>query len=88
MPKGANLTAFQRELYLYPVASGPWDGLWFIFLKNGKPDATFPRETDLQRRILAFIESGRRWRSGGMVILLEDIEHFGTQFYRNNFPEI
>ena len=88
MPKGANLTAFQRELYLYPVASGPWDGLWFIFLKTGKPDATFPCETDLQRRILAFIESGRRWRCGGMVILLEDIEHFGTQFYRNNFPEI
>lgn len=88
LPKGANLSAFQRELYLYPAASGPWDGLWFIFLKTGKPDATFPRNTDLQRRVLEFIESGRRWRCGGMLILLEDIEHFGTQFYRNNFPDI
>jgi len=88
MPEGANLPAFQHELYLYPVSSGPWDGLWFIFLKTGKPDETFPRETDLQRRVLEYIESGRRWRCGGMIILLEDIEHFGSQFYRRYFPEI
>jgi hypothetical protein len=85
LPEPSNLTAFQRELYLFPVASSAWDGLWFIFLKQGPFDLKeAPRGTDLQRRILDFLATGQRWRSGGMLYLLDDLEHFGTQHYLRN----
>ena len=31
-PPSSNLVRFQKELFLFPIPSGPWDGLWFIFL--------------------------------------------------------
>ncbi|NLF93261.1 MAG: DUF5596 domain-containing protein [Oligosphaeraceae bacterium] len=80
-PPSANLVRFQKELFLFPVPSGPWDGLWFIFLKSGAPDETFPRETTLQQKVLDYLQQGKRWRCGGMFILLDDIDQFGKQIY-------
>ncbi|NLE55653.1 MAG: DUF5596 domain-containing protein [Lentisphaerae bacterium] len=82
LPATANLVQFQRELYLCPVPSSAWDGLWFVFLKNGPFDLKdAPRDTDLQRRILDFLATGRRWRAGGMFFLLDDLDRFGSQPY-------
>ncbi len=80
----ANLSRFQRQLFLFPVASSPWDGLWFVFLQHGKPDlATAPSETRLQRAILDFLRRGNRWRCGGMFYLMADIPRFGEHPYRD-----
>lgn len=86
LPAGSNLLRFQEELYLYPTPSGPWDGLWFIYLRSGRPDATFPLQTSLQKRVYEAIARGDRWRCGGMFILCEDLERFGTRFYRRQWP--
>jgi len=88
-PSKANLCVFQRNLYLFPVPSGPWDGLWFVFLQHGALDPeTAPRDTALQRGIVDYLRQGRRWRQGGMFILMEDIPNFGTEFYRSNRPPV
>ncbi|MGI5923672.1 MAG: acyltransferase domain-containing protein [Lentisphaeria bacterium] len=88
LPDTANLVRFQRELYLYPVPSSAWDGLWFVFLKSGPfelKDA--PRDTDLQRRILDFLATGRRWRASGMFFLFDDLDRFGSQPYHDALSE-
>jgi len=84
LPAESNLNRFQRELYLWPVASGPWDGLWFIYQRDGRPDASFPQQTSLQRQVYEYLQQGHRWRCGGMFILQDDIKHFGQQYYRQN----
>jgi hypothetical protein len=87
LPTEANLNCFLRELYLEPRPAGGYDGLWFVFLQRGAIDpATAPRKTSLQRRILEFLETGGRWRHGGMFILLDDLERFGSNIYRGNWP--
>lgn len=86
-PAEANLCVFQRNLYLFPVPSGPWDGLWFVFLQRGELDLeTAPRETSLQRKLLAYLEAGNRWRVAGMFILMDDICKFGNEPYRAEWP--
>ncbi|NLC58167.1 MAG: DUF5596 domain-containing protein [Armatimonadetes bacterium] len=82
----ANLVKHQRELYLYPVASGRHDGLWFIFLRNPLDLATAPRQTSLQRAILAHLEAGNYWRCGGFFFLTEHLDRLGTQYYRSHWP--
>ncbi|MBN2450837.1 MAG: DUF5596 domain-containing protein [Lentisphaeria bacterium] len=78
----ANLSVFQKNLYLFPVPSGPWDGLWFVFLQNGPLDLErVPCETSLQRGIRDYLRQGHRWRCGGMFFLLDDLPRFGTEPY-------
>jgi hypothetical protein len=85
----ANLNRFQRGLYLVPNASRHGDGLWFIFLKQGPFDLdTAPAETSLQRGILDFLKKGRRWRSGQMFILMDDIDRFCDGTYLEQFDEV
>ncbi len=78
----ANLVRFQREVYLHPIPSSGQDGLVFIFDRPDVDPKTAPRETSLQRAILAFLETGQRWRAGGMVFLLADLPRFGGQVYQ------
>jgi hypothetical protein len=77
-----NLTAFQQELYLFPVRSSGRDGLWFIFLQDEFDPVTAPRKTSLQREVLRYLEAGHRWRGGGMFFLTKHLDKFGSQHYR------
>ncbi len=87
LPGESNLIRFQRELFLVPSAATGSDGLWFVFLKNGIPDpATWPRNTSVQRAILDWIAEGNVWGAGRMLFLLDDVERFGRQVYRNAWP--
>lgn len=86
-PPTANLCVFQRNLYLFPVPSGPWDGLWFVFLQHGPLDLDrAPAETSLQRGLLNYLRQGHRWRMAGMFFLLDDLERFGSEPYRSRWP--
>lgn len=81
----AHLPQFQRELYMMPTPTNSTDGLWFIYLRTGKPDAaTWPQETSLQRKVMNYIKEGGEWRGGGMFFLLEDVDSFGKQVYIRN----
>jgi hypothetical protein len=81
-----NLVRFQRELYLYPLASTGRDGLWFIFLQDPVDPATAPRDTSLRRGVADWMLAGNTWRSGGMLFLVEHLDHLGTQYYRSHWP--
>ncbi|MDH7571898.1 MAG: hypothetical protein QHJ73_20145, partial [Armatimonadota bacterium] len=61
-------------------------GLWFLFFQDQFDPATAPRETSVQRAVLQFLEAGNIWRGGGMFYLTDDLEHFGTQYYRRRWP--
>ncbi len=80
----SNMVLWQRELYLYPLAHHPdsRSGLHFIFGTDDVDPATAPRDTSLRRALLEHLETGGRLLGGGMFLLLEDFEHFGTQIYR------
>ncbi len=77
-----NLVQFQRELYLFPVTSRGDDGLWFIFFQDPVDPKTAPRHTSLQRAVADFLAQGNQWRGGGMFFLLDHLQHFGLQYYR------
>ena len=85
LPPDANLVRLLRELYLVPVICKPNDGLWFVFLQSPFNPATAPRETSLQRAILDYLDNGNAWHPNGMILLLDDLPRFGTQFYRRQF---
>lgn len=85
LPSDANLVRFARELYLYPHNSKGPAALWFVFLQENFDLKTAPRDTTLQRAILAYLETGRPWRNGSMFILTDDLPHFGQQYYRTTW---
>jgi hypothetical protein len=86
LPPTANLAAYQRELYLYPVPSSPTAGLWFLFFGDAFDPVTAPRDTAMQREVLDFLAAGNTWRAGGMFFLVEHLDRFGTQYYRSKWP--
>lgn len=82
----SNMVRWQRELYLFPVPSGPRAGLFFVFGREDIDVATAPRNTSMRRALLDHLASGGRLRSGGMFLLLEDFESFGEQVYLESPP--
>lgn len=86
LPPTSNIVRFLRELYLFPIPSGPYSGLSFVFPEDTFDPSTASRQTSLQRAILEFLAAGNRWRIGGMFLLLEHLEQFGRQYYRSRWP--
>lgn len=82
----SNMVKFLKELYLFPYPSTGRDGFYFIWGKSDIDEATAARDTSLQRAILDHLAAGGRVNLGGMFMLLEDFEQFGTQYYRRHFP--
>ena len=82
----SNMVLWQRELYLFPVASGDRSGVYFIFGEDDVDVDSAARDTSLRRALLDHIAAGGRLISGGMFMLLEDFERFGTQVYREQEP--
>jgi hypothetical protein len=87
LPPTSNLTRFQREVYLYPIPSGGRDGAIFIFGEDNPDPLTAPRDTTLRRALLDHAAAGGRWRTSGMFLLTQDVEHYGTECYRSHWPE-
>jgi len=82
LPADSNLVRFMRELYLCPSNSRSRSGPWFVFLQEPFDPATAPRDTSLRRAILDHLRAGKPWRDGEMFFLLDDLDHFGSQWYR------
>lgn len=77
-----NMTAWQREMYLYPIPCGGRDGLFFLFGRDDIDPSTAPRDTSMRRAVLDWLASGKRLMSGGAFMLTEHLEGYGSQFYR------
>ena len=86
LPPSSNLVRCMRELYLHPFGGRSTDSLWYVFLQEEFNPATAPRDTSLQRGILDWLAGGNTWHDGGMFILTDDLDQFGTQQYRRSWP--
>lgn len=86
LPPEANLVRLEREVYLVPSPSGSPVGLYFIFGDDQVDLATAPRDTSLRRAVIDHLTEGGELRVGGMFLLPEDLDRFGTQPYRANWP--
>lgn len=84
MPESSNLIKFQKECFLYPKPSPRKGGLWFFFFQDTFDPLTAPRHSSLQRAIAEHLESGHDLREGGMLILFDDLQNFGSQKYWEN----
>lgn len=86
LPPTTNLVRNVKELYLTPDGVGR-GSLWFVFCQEGvlDPDKV-PATTTLERAVVDFLRSGGVWRNCYMFILKEDLQHFGTQYYRSHWP--
>jgi hypothetical protein len=82
----SNMVLFQRELYLYPVASGDRSGLYFVFGEDDPDPVSAPRDTSLRRALADHLARGGRVIGGGMFLLTEDFARFGGQVYRSMWP--
>jgi len=82
----SNMVLWQRELYLLPCPSNGRAGLFSIFGQEEIDPATAPRDTSLRRGVLDRLAAARPLRAGGMFMLKEDFQHFGTQFYCRRWP--
>ncbi len=70
----SNLVRLQRRVHLVPITTLKTSGLWFIFRQeNGFDLATAPRQTSLQRAVAKYLESGRHWRIGAMILFPDEI---------------
>jgi hypothetical protein len=86
LPPESNLMRFERETYLFPVASPPVSGLVFIFGDPKIDPRNAPRDTRLRSALLDHLERGGQLRLGGMFMLNEDLERFGSQPYSSRRP--
>jgi hypothetical protein len=82
----SNMVLWQRELYLFPIPSGRRAGLFFVFGKDEIDPATAPRDTSLRRALLEHLEQGGRLIAGGMFLLTDDLDRFGSQPYLSGWP--
>ncbi len=80
----SNLAKFMRELYLFPILSSGRDGFFFVFCREYDDLSKAPRDTSLQRAMLDVLESGDQLMAGGMFILNDDLQYFGSQHYRKD----
>ena len=62
--------------------------MWFVFLQSKFDPATAPRDTSLRRDMLNYLNKGNVWRNAGMIVMLDDIRHFGTQYYRRQWDSL
>lgn len=80
----SNMAKFMREVYLFPIQAPPAMGVNFVFRK--RPEdldlKNAPRQSRLQRIMLERLEKHEPLYGGGMFMLFEDVDKFGTQYYQ------
>jgi hypothetical protein len=83
LSEDSNIIRFQQELYLVPVPGT--DGSQTMARVFGGPVAdlnTAPRDTSVQRAVLAHLESGKVWRQGASLLFPDDLQ-WGERVYRS-----
>ena len=81
LPPDSNIVRFQREFYLFPIHSNKRSGFNRIFGTNSQNFSKLPHDTRLRRAVLDCLESGGNLRSGGALLLAQDLD-WGNQIYQ------
>jgi hypothetical protein len=79
----SNILRWQHEGYLFPSDAGVDSFLTFTFGSGSIDIATAPRDTRLQRAVIAHLERGETLRCGSYLLLRRDLGRFGSQPYRH-----
>ncbi|MCB0060523.1 MAG: hypothetical protein KDE19_00340, partial [Caldilineaceae bacterium] len=82
LPPTANLLAFQRQGYLFPLPSHGAGAMYFLFGNQLVDLQTAPQDTTLRRAVIAHIKAGGKLRHGGFFLYPEDVARFGQEPYR------
>jgi len=80
----SNIVRFQREFYLFPIFSGGRSGFERIFGRNYKALSEAPKNTTLQRAVLAHLQAGEYLRGGGGLLFVEAL-NWGGSVYQKSF---
>ena len=81
----SNIVRFQRECYLFPVASRDGrSGVERIFGPYTHDLATAPRDTSMRRAVLDHLDRGGILVAGGALFFPEDLGDWGTQRHLNS----
>ena len=78
----SNMAKLMREVYLFPILSSGRDGMAFIFGQEYDDLTKAPCETSIQRAMLHILKSGKKLRASGMLFFKDDLDKFGTGYYR------
>ncbi len=81
LPPTSNLLAFQRQGYLFPLPSSGAGPIYFLFGRRQIDLATAPQDTTLRRAVIAHMQAGGQLRSGGFLLLPDDVARFGQEPY-------
>lgn len=80
---GSNLADFSRQVYkgpCFPAGGGP--GLFFVYGRDDTDPRELPCSSSLHEAFRRIYERGEPLRSGTMFILTDDLNHYGTEYYR------
>ena len=78
----------QRNVYLTPCPPPPENGLFGTFFVYGEDNCdprSRPRTTRLHHALCRILDRGGKLRTGRMFLPADDVELFGTQYYRKNY---
>jgi hypothetical protein len=84
LPANSNLIAFQRQGYLFPLPSDGAEGLYFVFGDWQIDLNRAPQDTQLRRALIKHLNAGEKVRSGGFLLLPDEVELFGREPYRSS----
>lgn len=65
----SNMAALIRSCALFPSPHGNNAGLYFVFGRDDRDFASYPRNNSLEKAVLQCVEDGRPLRSPGMIFL-------------------
>jgi len=83
LPESSNIVRFQQRFYVLPGPDADDEQLLDrVFFGKFKDVDTAPRDTALQRHIVAHMRQGGRWRTALGVIFPEDLGR-GPHYYRD-----
>ncbi|MEA4889305.1 MAG: acyltransferase domain-containing protein [Clostridiaceae bacterium] len=83
LDESANISRFQRELYLYPIRSDDKQTFERVFHVVSPDIRQLNATTNLQKAILRYIKAGNRMHAAAMFLLADDIGSWGRQIYQS-----
>lgn len=85
----SNMAKLLREVYMVTCQGrpNPISGFGFVFGRSDGNPLTYDMNPNnkLHMAFKRILESGRSTRFAPMFVMCDDIEKFGTQYYRNNY---
>lgn len=81
----SNIAAFQRNVYLTGNSPSKYSGLFFVYGRNSGDPREWQCTTSIHKAFCRIFDRNENLADGFMFILAEDVEKFGTEYYRKKY---